>query len=180
MLDLYGAANILVAEVRLDRLYPGGPSKALFVGKFGPDGQTLGSFELTAKDSNDLPRMMSRRRPADGRAVRPGAGRRNRPRRSRPDHPAASAAEGRGGNPTAPLIQPTVVQVLVTERDPGAVSQSVAQIRGLAGVIWVTEAPLPGGGANLAVNFRGDATALASVLLLARLGGNQSGRRSCA
>src|SRR5687768_16534309 len=38
ILDLYGAANILVAEVRLDRLYPGGPSKALFVGKFGPDG----------------------------------------------------------------------------------------------------------------------------------------------
>jgi hypothetical protein len=66
--------------------------------------------------------------------------------------------------PTAPLVQPTVVQVLVTERDPGAVSQSVAQIRGLAGVIWVTEAPLPGGGANLAVNFRGDATALGSVL----------------
>jgi hypothetical protein len=59
ILDLYGAANILVAEVRLDRLYPGGPTKAQFVGKFGPDGRTLGSFELTAKDSADLPRMMN-------------------------------------------------------------------------------------------------------------------------
>jgi len=59
ILDLYGAANILVAEVRLDRLYPGGPTKARFIGKFGPDGRTLGSFELTAKDSADLPRMMS-------------------------------------------------------------------------------------------------------------------------
>jgi hypothetical protein len=59
VLDLYGAANILVAEVRLDRLYPGGPSKGRFIGKFGPDGKVLGSFELTAKDSADLPRMMN-------------------------------------------------------------------------------------------------------------------------
>ena len=52
--------------------------------------------------------------------------------------------------PTAPLVQPTVVQVLVIERgDAGAVAQSVAQIRGLAGVIWVTQANLPNGGANL-------------------------------
>jgi hypothetical protein len=59
ILDLYGAANVLVAEVQLDRLYPGGPTKGRFIGKFGPDGQTLGSFELVAKDSADLPRMMS-------------------------------------------------------------------------------------------------------------------------
>jgi hypothetical protein len=59
VLDLYGAANVLVAEVQLDRLYPGGPTKGRFIGKFGPDGQTLGSFELTAKDSADLPRMMN-------------------------------------------------------------------------------------------------------------------------
>jgi hypothetical protein len=61
-------------------------------------------------------------------------------------------------------VQPTVVQVLVTERDASAVPQTVAQIRGLGGVIWVTQAPLPGGGANLAVNFRGDAAALGSAL----------------
>ena len=59
ILDFYGAANVLVAEVQLDRLYPGGPTKGRFIGKFGPDGRTLGSFELTAKDSADLPRMMS-------------------------------------------------------------------------------------------------------------------------
>jgi len=58
ILDLYGAANVLVAEVQLDRLYPGGPTKGRFIGKFGPDGRTLGSFDLVAKDSADLPRMM--------------------------------------------------------------------------------------------------------------------------
>ena len=59
ILDLYGAANVLVAEVSVDRLYPGGPTKAHFIGRFGPDGLTLGNFDLTAKDSNDLPRMMN-------------------------------------------------------------------------------------------------------------------------
>ncbi len=164
ILDLYGAANILVAEVRLDRLYPGGPSKALFVGKFGPDGQTLGSFELTAKDSNDLPRMMSegvqRMDELFAQALAAGIVRGDPDLIIQPPPPPEEEEE----LPTTPNIQPMVVQVLVTERDPGAVSQSVAQIRGLAGVIWVTEAPLPGGGANLAVNFRGDASALASVL----------------
>ena len=59
VLDLYGAANILVAEVRVDRLYPGGPSKAVFVGRFGPDNRILGSFELIARNGQDLPRMMN-------------------------------------------------------------------------------------------------------------------------
>jgi len=166
ILDLYGAANVLVAEVRLDRLYPGGPSKALFVGKFGPDGQTLGSFELTAKDANDLPRMMSEgvQRMDDLFAQALAAG----IVRGDPDliiQPPPPPIEEEVVAPTAPLIQPTVVQVLVNEHgDAAAVAQSVAQIRGLAGVIWVTQATLPSGGANLSVNFRGDASALGSLL----------------
>src|SRR5687768_3055998 len=59
VLDLYGAANILVAEVRLDRLYPGGPVKAHFVGRFGPDAKVLGRFSLLVRNSQDLPRLMS-------------------------------------------------------------------------------------------------------------------------
>ena len=59
ILDLYGAANVLVAEVRMERVYPGGPVKANFTGLFGPDGMPLGSFELVARNSQDLPRMMS-------------------------------------------------------------------------------------------------------------------------
>jgi hypothetical protein len=166
ILDLYGAANVLVAEVRLDRLYPGGPSKALFVGKFGPDGRTLGSFELTAKDANDLPRMMSEgvQRMDDMFAQALAAG----IVRGDPDlviQAPPPPKEEEAETPTAALVAPTVVQVLVIEHgDAGAVTQSVAQIRGLAGVIWVTQATLPNGGANLSVNFRGDAAALGSAL----------------
>ena len=59
ILDLYGAANVLVAEVSVDRLYPGGPAKAHFIGRFGPDALVIGDFELTARNSEDLPRMMA-------------------------------------------------------------------------------------------------------------------------
>jgi hypothetical protein len=165
ILDLYGAANILVAEVRLDRLYPGGPSKALFIGRFGPDGRTLGSFELTARNSDDLPRMMSegvqRMDNLFTQALAAGIV------RGDPDLiiQAAAAPKEEEEAPVAAEIAPTVVQVLVIERgDASAVAQSIAQIRGLAGVIWVTQAPLPNGNANLAVNYRGDAAALGSAL----------------
>ena len=36
IIDLYGAADILVAEVQVQRLYPGGPARARFVGRDGP------------------------------------------------------------------------------------------------------------------------------------------------
>ena len=45
--------------------------------------------------------------------------------------------------PVEAVVAPTVVQVLVIERgDASAVAQSVAQIRGLTGVIWVTASRL--------------------------------------
>ncbi len=37
IIDLYGAADILVAEVQLQRLYPGGPARARFIARHGPD-----------------------------------------------------------------------------------------------------------------------------------------------
>ena len=166
VLDLYGAANILVAEVRVDRIYPGGPAKAHFVGRFGPDGRVLGGFELTARNSEDLPRMMSegvqRMDQLFVQAHAAGIVRGDPDLIIQPPPPP----EEEELEPEAPaLIPPTVVQVLVIERgDAGAVAQSVAQIRGLPGVIWVTQAPLPNGNANLSVNFRGDAPALGSIL----------------
>jgi hypothetical protein len=58
IVDLYGAADILVAEVQLHRLYPGGPAFARFIGYHGPDREPIGTFTLRARDSADLPRMM--------------------------------------------------------------------------------------------------------------------------
>ena len=166
VLDLYGAANILIAETRVQRLYPGGPVKAEFAAFFGPDRMPLGTFELTARNSEDLPRMMSEgvQRMDDLFTHAHAAG----IVRGDPDliiQPPPAVEEEIEQIVAPTLVPPTVVQVLVIERgDANAVAQSVAQIRGLPGVIWVTQAALPNGNANLAVNYRGDATALGSAL----------------
>ena len=59
IVDFYGAADILVAEVQVQRLYPGGPARARFIGRHGPDGEIVGGFTLTAANSESLPRMMA-------------------------------------------------------------------------------------------------------------------------
>ena len=59
LLDLYGAADILVAEVQLQRLYPGGPARARFIARHGPDNQIVGGFTLTAPNSDAIPAMMA-------------------------------------------------------------------------------------------------------------------------
>jgi hypothetical protein len=58
LLDQYGAADILVPEVRLRRLYPGGPALATFTARRGPDNVVLARFELRAPDSASIPRML--------------------------------------------------------------------------------------------------------------------------
>lgn len=165
VLDLYGAANVLVAEVKLDRLYPGGPVRAHFAGRFGPDGTSLGSFDLTAKDSNDMPRMM-----ADG--VR------------RMDELFAQAFEAgivRGDSdliilPPAPVeeetdegdqaeLPATSFQLLVASPDAAALNAASASLRSLPGVDGVTEASLAlGGTSRLVVSYHGDAATLRSAL----------------
>src|SRR5688572_22588523 len=58
IVDLYGAADILVAEVQLQRLYPGGPARGRFIGRHGPDGEVVGGFTLTASGPDGVNRMM--------------------------------------------------------------------------------------------------------------------------
>ena len=58
IIDFYGAADILVAEVMVHRMFPGGPAEAKFIGRHGPDGDIVGGFTLRARDSADLARMM--------------------------------------------------------------------------------------------------------------------------
>ena len=58
ILDQYGAADIVIPEVELRRLYPGGPALGLFTARFGPDGQVLGRFRLRAANSQQVGRML--------------------------------------------------------------------------------------------------------------------------
>ncbi|MDQ3140477.1 MAG: heavy-metal-associated domain-containing protein, partial [Pseudomonadota bacterium] len=59
LLDQYGAADIIVPEVRLKRAYPGGPAIGIFTARHGPDNQLLARFALRAGNSASIPAMMS-------------------------------------------------------------------------------------------------------------------------
>lgn len=58
LVDQYGAADIIVPEVNLKRLYPGGPAIGTFTARHGPDNVMLDRFILRAGNSAAIPRML--------------------------------------------------------------------------------------------------------------------------
>jgi hypothetical protein len=58
LLDQYGAADVLVPQARLERLYPGGPVVGYFSARYGPDNRLLQTFQLRAESSAGIPVMM--------------------------------------------------------------------------------------------------------------------------
>jgi hypothetical protein len=59
LLDLYGAADVIMPIARLERSWPGGPVTGHFAARYGPDNQLIGSFTLQVNSPNDIPRMMA-------------------------------------------------------------------------------------------------------------------------
>lgn len=58
ILNRFGAVDVLVAEVRLTRAFPGGPVAARFIARHGPDGTVLGSFDLQTNAEAGLDAML--------------------------------------------------------------------------------------------------------------------------
>ena len=175
ILDLYGAANVLVAEVELRRLYPGGPSIARFTGSFGPDRQLLGSFELTAKDSADLPRMMNegvqRMDALFAQAAAAGIVRGDPSLIIVPPPPPVEEKEA--VKPTGP---DTAIQLIVETPDPASLQAAIGYIRNTPGVQAVTERSLAfGGTSTLFVTYAGDIDALRNALLARNWNVSQAG-----
>jgi len=57
LLEQYGAADIVVPIVRIERRWPGGPVAAVFEAFHGPDGQLLARFALKCDNSDAMPAM---------------------------------------------------------------------------------------------------------------------------
>ncbi|MCW3849182.1 heavy-metal-associated domain-containing protein [Sphingomonas sp. LB-2] len=58
ILDQYGAADVLIAEVRLKQDYPGGPVTAIFAASHGPDKMLVTQFALKVSSADGLPAML--------------------------------------------------------------------------------------------------------------------------
>lgn len=58
VLDQYGAADVLIAEVQVRREYPGGPIIGIFSASHGPDRQKIASFALRVDNGDSLDTLM--------------------------------------------------------------------------------------------------------------------------
>jgi len=167
IIDAYGAADILVAEVQLERLYPGGPARARFIGRHGPDNEIIGGFTLTAKNSDQLQAMMSlgaRKMDALFTAAL-AAGRLERdstlnlpppPVEILPEEEVAPVETGPAAN---------AFQVQVSGKDVNAYNFAMAHLRTMGGVESASPQQInPGGTSYILVTFKGDIGSLASAL----------------
>ncbi|MEQ7872624.1 heavy-metal-associated domain-containing protein [Sphingomonas sp. ASV193] len=147
VMDLYGGANVLIAEVQLHRLYPGGPARAVFIGSFGPDRRPLGSFTLTAKDSADLPRMMNegveRMDQLFAQALAAGIVKGDSSLVIQAPPPPVDDTPEVADTPKAQSIR-----MLLLTQDAATLEAAVAQIRGIAGVTGVSENSVALGGTS--------------------------------
>jgi hypothetical protein len=166
VIDLYGAANVLVAEVRLRRLYPGGPARAVFTGRFGPDGDRVGGFELTAKDSADIPRMMAEGvQRMDELFTRAAAAGHFRHDRSLDPPPPPPTVEEEVVD-TATALTGTSIPLLVTAPDAATLGAIIANIRGIGGVQSISERSVAlGGQSSLVATYRGSLGQFRSALI---------------
>ena len=166
IIDYYGAADVLVAEASLHREYPGGPAVARFVGRHGPDGEILGGFELTAKDSADIPRMMAEgvNRMDQLFTLALANGRLHRDPSliiAEPPPPVEEVVAA----PAKAAVAPTIVQLQILTRDEAGLSSAFGAIRGIAGVDAVSpRSTAIGGWSILLVTYRGEPQALATAM----------------
>lgn len=58
VLDQFGAADVLMPQVRVERLWPGGPVIGHFSARYGPDARYLDSFVLRVESTAAIPAMM--------------------------------------------------------------------------------------------------------------------------
>jgi hypothetical protein len=170
ILDTYGASDILVAEVQLRRLYPGGPASAHFIARHGPDGAVIGSFDIHDRDGGDLQPLMNKgvQQMDQLFTAALNAGQLHRdpsltpppppppPEETLPDE-AVTATDNKPAQP---------YQLLVSTPDGTSLSAAVASVRGVSGVDTVSESSIAiGGTSSIVATYHGDASALRAALM---------------
>ena len=167
ILDVYGALDILVAEVQLQRLYPGGPARARFIARHGPDNQIVGGFTLTAANSEAIPAMMAqgvqRMDQVFASALAAGALARD-PSLNQPPPPPMPELP-----PEKPIARPVsttnAYQVQVTGADVNIYNFAMAHLRTLPGIESATPQQINAKGTSyILVQYHGDISQLAAAL----------------
>ena len=165
LLDMYSAQDILVAEVQLQRAYPGGPALARFIARHGPDNEIVGGFSLTAPNSDAIPAMMAQgaqqmntifaQALADGRLSRDGS-------LNLPPPPVQLVPVVA---PPKPVNLVNAYQVQVTGKDVVIYNFAMAHLRTLPGISSATPQQINATGTSyILVGYRGSIAQLAGAL----------------
>jgi hypothetical protein len=167
LLDMYGAQDVLVAEVQLQRAYPGGPARARFIARHGPDNEVLGGFTMTAPSSEAIPPMMAQgaqridaifaQALADGRLTRD-------PSLNTPAPPVVEAPVA-AAPPPKPVNVAHDYQVQVIGNDVTIYNFAMAHLRTLSGVQSAIPQQInPNGISYVLVTYHGTIAQLAAAL----------------
>ena len=166
LLDRYGASDILVAEVQLQRLYPGGPARARFIARHGPDSEIVGGFTLTAPNGEALPAMLAQgaQRIDQIYAQALAAGRLSRD--SSLDLPPPPVLPQLPEERIAPPVSPVnSFQVQVVGKNVNFYNFAMAHLRSLPGIDSAAPQQInPGGTSYILVKYRGALSQLAAAL----------------
>lgn len=185
ILEQYGASDVLVPTVRIERMWPGGPIVGYFSARYGPDNELLGSFTLTTRNPTGLRNLMVEGvRRMD--AIYTGALADGRLRTDpsliieapvaaeeieKPAEEAAPATDTPGTSTDAatPATAAAVTySVQVDTPDSVAVLAVESSLRSLPGVEGASTSSVAIGGVSVVrVRYRGDAAAMRSVLAAA-------------
>lgn len=199
LLDLYGAADVIVPEVRLRRLWPGGPAIGDFTARHGPDGEVIARFTLQVPNSASIPKLLdagvARIDAAYTRAL--GAGLLASdpsliieepeilaPIEEKADKKDAPQADVSDGDDRSTPAAFTALSLQVDTPNAASVDAAEAVIRGAGGVGSATVTSLAVGGTSvIRIIYSGNVAALRSFLsargwLLEDLGGVLRMRRA--
>ncbi|NUS99463.1 MAG: heavy-metal-associated domain-containing protein [Sphingomonas sp.] len=166
LIDLYGAADILVAQVQFQRLYPGGPAFARFTGYHGPDKELVGSFTISAPAGANALQVMRlgvqrmdrlyAEALADGRLVRDSS-------LDIPEPPPPPEVVEEP--PQVTQARPWTYQVQIVSPDVNIYNFAMAHLRTTGGVEQVVPVSInPGGVSYVNVTYRGDLSGLRAGL----------------
>jgi len=179
LLDQYGAADVIVPEVHLRRLYPGGPAIGTFTARHGPDNRVIGQFTLRVENSAALPKLLDEgvRRldllyaqalEAGELAPDPSLAVPEAPpvEETAPELPqAVPAATPTPATPMPGAAALASVTIQVATPDAGAVSAAELAVSRVPGVASALTTSLALGGTSvMRVTYAGDPAALAAAL----------------
>lgn len=171
ILDQYGASDVVVPTVHLERRFPGGPVIAHFIAYHGPDSKEVTRFDLVARDSNDMARMLDdgvrRIDQAYADAFREGGLIADPTLIAEPaavkDIGEEAPTEETADTGAAPTVTGPVQTFTIQVETPDSATENAIEqgLRGLPGVKSVSTPSLALGGVSLMrVEFAGDAAAL--------------------